>query len=63
MDDDLPTDAPDFTLQRLKKQDLYDFSVEDLEERISSLKAEVVRCEAAIDARGASKNAAESLFK
>ena len=63
MDEELPADAPDITLQRLKKEDLYDLSVGDLSERIASLKADITRCEAAIGDRGASKDAAEQLFK
>jgi uncharacterized small protein (DUF1192 family) len=38
-------------------------SVEELEERIGMLKAEIVRLEQAIDARKSTRAAADSLFK
>ncbi|MEE2691817.1 MAG: DUF1192 domain-containing protein [Pseudomonadota bacterium] len=63
MDIDEPKEAPDLTLQKIGKQDLYSMSVGDLEERIASLKAEIARCEKALGDRGASKTAAEKLFK
>jgi len=63
MDIDEPTEAPDLTLQKIGKEDLYDMSVVDLEERIASLKAEIIRCEAAVEARTDTKSAAEELFK
>ena len=62
MDDDLPKDAPDPTLSRLGKEDLYDLSVGDLEKRIKSLKTEIVRAEKAIEARGDTRSEAEKLF-
>lgn len=62
MDDDLPKDAPDLTLSRLSKEDLYEMSVSDLEARIASLKAEIDRCEKAIQTRGDTKSEAEKLF-
>ncbi|XMO95446.1 DUF1192 domain-containing protein [Hyphococcus formosus] len=51
------------TLGYLAKQDLYSLSVDDLDERIAALKAEIVRCEAAKNERGSSKSEAEKLFK
>lgn len=63
MDLEEPRDAPDFTLARIGKQDLYTMSVSDLEERIGSLKSEISRCEAALSARGSTRAAAEKLFK
>ncbi|WP_240230467.1 DUF1192 domain-containing protein [Devosia lacusdianchii] len=38
-------------------------SVEELADRISLLEGEIVRLRAAIDARGATRKAAESVFK
>lgn len=53
----------DLSLAFLCKQDIYDLSVGDLEERIVAMREEIVRCEAAIKDRSASKSAAENLFK
>lgn len=44
-------------------QDLSTLSVTDLEERAARLAEEIRRCEAAMEARKASLNTAESLFK
>ncbi|MBB5518584.1 DUF1192 domain-containing protein [Amphiplicatus metriothermophilus] len=63
MDFDEPQETPDLTLKSLKKQDLSTLSVDDLEERIASLKAEIARCEAALGARGSTRAAAEKMFK
>lgn len=63
MDDDAPQDRPDMTLGYLSKQDLYGLSVDELEERIDALRAEIARCEAALGDRGSTRAAAEKLFK
>lgn len=63
MDDQVRTEKPDLTLGDLKKQDLYEMSVSDLEERIAALKEEITRCEAAMKDRGSSRAAADKLFK
>ena len=63
MDIDEPREAPDLTLAKIGKQDLYAMSVGDLEERIASLKAEIERCEKALVERGSTRDAAEKLFK
>jgi len=63
MENELPKEARDVTLEGLKKDDLYDLSIEDLEERINSLKNEMTRCEAAIKDRDSTRDAAEKLFK
>ncbi len=63
MDEEAVRDIPDFTLEKIGKQDLYTLSIDDLSARISSLKAEIARCEAAMAQRGDSKSAAEKLFK
>jgi len=47
----------------LSKQDLSNFSIEDLEERIAELKAEIVRCESVIQSKQGSRQDAESFFK
>ena len=44
-------------------QDLSLLSVGDLTERIGLLRAEIERLEADLQARGATKNAAEALFR
>ena len=63
MDDDVLNEKPDMSLKYLAKQDLYGLSVDDLEERIASLKAEIERCEAAKGDRNSTRDAAEKLFK
>ena len=63
MDEEQPKAQPDPTLKSLSKQDLYSLSVGDLEERISSLKEEIARCEKALGDRGSTRAAAEKLFK
>lgn len=63
MEDDRPKEAPDLTLEKLGKQDLYAMSVGDLRARIESLKSEIARCEAAIATRNDTRSAAEKLFK
>lgn len=62
MDDQPLNEKPDMTLGFLAKQDLYNLSVSDLEERIEALKAEINRCETAMGDRGSSLDAAEKLF-
>jgi uncharacterized small protein (DUF1192 family) len=44
-------------------EELYTMSAPDLELRIAALEAEIARCRAAIDARNATKNAADAFFK
>ena len=63
MDPEDLKENPDMTLGYLAKQDLYSLSVNDLDDRIASLKAEIERCEAAKEDRGSSKSEAEKLFK
>lgn len=63
MDEDAPRERPDFELAFLAKQDLSTLSVDDLRARIDSMKTEIARCEAAIDARDNTRAAAESIFK
>lgn len=63
MDDEQLNEKPDLTLGYLSKQDLYTLSVGDLTERIDALKAEIARCEAAMEKRGGAKSEADKLFK
>jgi uncharacterized small protein (DUF1192 family) len=63
MEEDRPREAPDLTLSKIGKQDLYTLSVGDLKERIVSLKLEIERCEQALALRDSTKSAAEKLFK
>lgn len=45
-----------------KKLDLERLSVEDLKERIETLKAEILACEAELDKKQSHKSAADALF-
>ena len=45
-----------------KKVDLERLSVEDLQERIEALKAEITACEAELDRKQSHKSAADALF-
>ncbi len=46
----------------LGREDLDLYSVEELQERIAALQAEIARDQAAIDAKAAKKSAADALF-
>lgn len=50
-------------LTDLETEDLSTISVEELEDRISRLKAEIVRTETEITAKQASRAAADAFFK
>lgn len=63
MDDEPLREKSDAVLAKIGKDDLYSLSVDDLKERIASLKAEIARCEAEIDKRASTRSAADSLFK
>ena len=45
-----------------KKVDLERLSVEDLQERIEALRAEIAACEAELDRKQSHKSAADALF-
>ena len=62
MDDEQAQEKPDLGLAFLAKQDLYNLSVGDLEERIENLKLEITRCTSEIGKRGNSKAAADEIF-
>ena len=63
MDESPLTAKPDLSLSDLEKHDISEMSLDDLKHRINALNAEIARCEQAISARGASRAAAEDLFK
>lgn len=49
-------------LRALSREDLDVYAVEDLQERIAALEAEIVRSRAAIETKRSNKNAADALF-
>lgn len=61
--DEIEPDGPDPLLKRLGREDIDALSVGDLRQRIAALKAEIDRCEAAMDDRGSTRDAAEALFR
>jgi len=63
MEEERAESAPDLELAFLAKQDLSTLSVEDLHARIGAMEAEIERCRQAVNARGATRDAADKLFK
>jgi uncharacterized small protein (DUF1192 family) len=61
--DELFPDKPADPLASLLKQDLDPLSIEELNERIAILKAEIARVEAHIERVNRDRSAAEELFK
>ena len=61
--DDLFPSKPGDPLVELAKQDLDPMSIEELQSRIQSLKAEIARVEAHMTLAQAHRSAAEELFK
>jgi uncharacterized small protein (DUF1192 family) len=61
--DDLFPSKPDDPLVALAKQDLDPLSVDELEERIAALKAEIARVEAHMQRAQTHRSEAEELFK
>jgi uncharacterized small protein (DUF1192 family) len=61
--EDLFPSKPDDPLVALGKQDLDPLSVDELEERIAALKAEIARVEAHMHRVQTHRSAAEELFK
>lgn len=61
-DDSEPRPARGAALRELGREDLDVYSVEDLDERIAALKAEIARAEAARTAKQARKSDADALF-
>jgi len=61
--DELFPSKPEDPLKALGRQDLDPLSVDELEERIAALKAEIARVEAHMQQAQTHKSAAEELFK
>ena len=61
--DELFPDKPADPLAGLVRQDLDPLSIEELNERIATLKAEIARVEAHIERVNRDRSAAEELFK
>ena len=61
--DELFPSKPDDPLVALGKQDLDPLSIDELEERIAALKAEIARVEAHMNRAQTHRSAAEELFK
>jgi uncharacterized small protein (DUF1192 family) len=59
-DEDAPKSGP---LKDLAREDLDPLSVEDLEDRIRRLDAEIARARTAINAKQSHRSAAETFFK
>lgn len=57
-----PRPGRDATLKALGREDLDLYSVQDLDERIEALAAEIERSRTAIGRKQAKKNAADALF-
>lgn len=57
-----PRPARGAVLAALAREDLDLYAVEELDERITALKAEIARCERARDGKESQKNAADALF-
>ena len=49
-------------LRALSREDLDIYAVEDLQQRIAALEAEITRSRAAIETKRSKKNAADALF-
>ena len=61
--DELFPSKPDDPLVALGKQDLDPFSIDELQERVELLKAEIARVEAHMNRAQTHRNIAEELFK
>jgi uncharacterized small protein (DUF1192 family) len=61
--EDLFPSKPDDPLVALARQDLDPMSIDELNERIASLKAEIARVEAHMQRAQTHRSAAEELFK
>jgi uncharacterized small protein (DUF1192 family) len=62
-EDDFFTSRPQDPLTQVTKQDLGPLSVDELNERIATLKGEIARVEAHLAATSVHRSAAEELFK
>jgi uncharacterized small protein (DUF1192 family) len=61
--DDLFPSKPEDPLKALGRQDLDPMSIEELQERVATLKAEIARVEAHMNQAQTHRSAAEELFK
>ena len=61
--DDLFAKRPDDPVKQLTRQDIDHLSVDELEQRITALEAEIVRCRTKIKNAVNHRATAESLFK
>ncbi|GAB4139796.1 MAG: hypothetical protein Tsb0016_06610 [Sphingomonadales bacterium] len=61
--DDEPTGLAPTPLKALAAEDLEPFSIAALDARIAALEAEIVRARQAIAAKGATRSAADALFR
>lgn len=61
--EDLFPSKPDDPLVQLARQDLDPLSIDELDERIAALRAEIARVEAHIERVKRDRSAAEELFK
>lgn len=61
--DELFPDKPKDPLAELGRQDLDPMSIEELQERVEALKAEIARVEAHMQRAQTHRSAAEDLFK
>jgi len=61
--EDLFPDTPGDPLKELTREDLDPLSIEELNERIATLRQEIARVEAHIDRVNRDRSAAEELFK
>jgi uncharacterized small protein (DUF1192 family) len=61
--DDLFPSKPEDPLKALGRQDLDPMSIEELQERVATLKAEIARVEAHMNQAQTHRSAAEALFK
>ncbi|MDT7934558.1 MAG: DUF1192 domain-containing protein [Sphingomonadaceae bacterium] len=62
-DDDLPRPKPSDALTALTREDLGRLSVDEVQARITSLRAEIALCEARLAESGSVKAAANALFR
>ena len=58
-----PRAARGAPLVALTREDLDGYSVEDLQQRIAGLQAEIERSRAAIEGKSSQRNAADAMFK
>ena len=57
-----PRPARGAPLAALSREDLDDYSVEDLNERIAALESEIVRSRKAMEGKSSQRNAADAMF-